>query len=156
MSKTSYAEKLKDPRWQKKRLEIFERDGWRCRNCQDTTTTLHIHHLRYIPGKEPWDYDERLLVTLCESCHELEKEARREYEYNLLDILKDQGFLADSIYAITSGFVGLRSQYPSDVTATIIEKTLRSDKLWGKVCKNYFEGIRQVKKPFLKTKGESE
>ena len=24
----SYSDKLKDPRWQRKRLEIFERDNW--------------------------------------------------------------------------------------------------------------------------------
>jgi len=27
----TYKEKLLDPRWQKKRLEVLERDGWACR-----------------------------------------------------------------------------------------------------------------------------
>lgn len=31
--KEEYAKKLMDPRWQKKRLEIFKRDGWKCQNC---------------------------------------------------------------------------------------------------------------------------
>jgi len=26
---SAYSEKLKDPRWQKKRLEVFQRDGFR-------------------------------------------------------------------------------------------------------------------------------
>ncbi len=26
----TYAEQLKDPRWQKRRLEILQRDEWRC------------------------------------------------------------------------------------------------------------------------------
>jgi 5-methylcytosine-specific restriction endonuclease McrA len=65
-----YADKLKDPRWQRKRLEIFERDNWTCRFCGDNTNTLHIHHLRYIPFTEPWDYPDNLLVTVCDSCHE--------------------------------------------------------------------------------------
>lgn len=30
MTDKTYAEKLKDPRWQKRRLEIFERDDWTC------------------------------------------------------------------------------------------------------------------------------
>ena len=30
-----YSEKLKDPRWQKKRLEILERDNFRCQYCGD-------------------------------------------------------------------------------------------------------------------------
>lgn len=43
--KKSYAEKLRDPRWQKKRLKIFERDGWACQDCRSTTNTLNLHHL---------------------------------------------------------------------------------------------------------------
>ncbi len=68
----SYAEKLKDPRWQKKRLQIMERDGWRCTECGDPNTTLHVHHLLYLPGREPWEYYDEFLITLCEDCHERE------------------------------------------------------------------------------------
>ena len=53
---TTYSEKLKDPRWQKKRLEIFERDNWACKKCGDTDTTLHLHHLEY-QNCDPWDCD---------------------------------------------------------------------------------------------------
>ena len=66
---SSYAEKLKDPRWQKKRLEIFERDGWECVRCGDATTELHVHHKRYDKWKNPWDYNNQDLETLCEFCH---------------------------------------------------------------------------------------
>ena len=45
-----YAEKLKDPRWQKKRLEILERDAWVCQKCFDTKSTLHVHHRIYNGG----------------------------------------------------------------------------------------------------------
>jgi predicted RNA-binding Zn-ribbon protein involved in translation (DUF1610 family) len=73
----TYAEKLKDPRWQKKRLEILERDQWTCRNCFDKTTTLHVHHLTYAKKAEPWDYPEDYLLTLCEKCHkDIENEAK--------------------------------------------------------------------------------
>lgn len=64
-----YADKLKDPRWQKKRLEIFNRDGFRCQLCDDDATTLAVHHKRYTSGKDPWDYENNLLITLCEKCH---------------------------------------------------------------------------------------
>lgn len=67
----TYAEKLKDPRWQKKRLEVFERDGWRCQTCDDDKTTLAVHHKKYVSGLEPWDYELRLLITLCERCHDM-------------------------------------------------------------------------------------
>ena len=138
----SYAEKLRDPRWQKKRLEILERDEWMCQRCQDSENTLHVHHLRYFVGKDPWDYDDRLLITLCESCHEAEKEMRKDYESDLLEILKDQGFMADDVYSLASGFMGLRSKYPPEVTASIIERTFRDDGLWEKVCNNYFEYLK--------------
>lgn len=67
--KSEYLEKLKDPRWQKKRLEIFERDKWTCRDCEAKDKTLHVHHIIYIPGKDPWDIPSGFLVTLCEDCH---------------------------------------------------------------------------------------
>lgn len=66
----TYSEKLKDPRWQKKRLEILKRDNWTCQNCQSTTKTLHVHHLKY--NGNPWEANNNDLQTLCEDCHEQE------------------------------------------------------------------------------------
>lgn len=63
----TYAEKLKDPRWQRKRLEVLNHSGWMCEICGDTTQTLHVHHLGYEPGKEPWEHEH--LVCLCEEHH---------------------------------------------------------------------------------------
>lgn len=65
----TYAEKLKDPRWQKKRLEILNRDNFTCTECGDDETELHIHHWLYEYGKDPYDYDESVLSTLCKWCH---------------------------------------------------------------------------------------
>lgn len=65
----TYSEKLRDPRWQKKRLEILTRDNWACQSCFNTRETLHVHHMIYPENTEPWDCDERLLITVCESCH---------------------------------------------------------------------------------------
>lgn len=65
----TYSDKLKDPRWQKKRLEVMERDGWKCLGCGDTKNTLNVHHLRYLEDKEPWEYDEEYYMTLCDVCH---------------------------------------------------------------------------------------
>lgn len=69
MAKT-YSEKLKDPRWQRKRLEIMQRDEFRCRLCADKDSTLHVHHLRYRRDAEPWEYANESLVTVCDGCHE--------------------------------------------------------------------------------------
>lgn len=67
--KKSYSELLKDPRWQKKRLEILTRDNFTCRLCKDDKTSLQVHHKGYIKGRDPWDYENEDLITLCEHCH---------------------------------------------------------------------------------------
>lgn len=70
MAKT-YSEKLLDPRWQKKRLEIFQRDNFICRRCNNHKETLHVHHLVYRRGANPWDYENEVLLTVCDPCHDL-------------------------------------------------------------------------------------
>ena len=64
----TYSEKLRDPRWQRKRLEIMERDEWRCKHCQSTDKTLTVHHYFYLGN--PWEVDNQFLATLCEDCHQ--------------------------------------------------------------------------------------
>lgn len=63
-----YSEKLKHPKWQKKRLEILNRDNFTCCLCGDNETELHIHHLKYI-GNNPCDTPNNYLETLCKHCH---------------------------------------------------------------------------------------
>lgn len=63
----TYSEKLKDPRWQKRRLEVFNRRGFACECCGSKDQTLHVHHLVY--SGEPWDAPFDNLESLCESCH---------------------------------------------------------------------------------------
>lgn len=90
----TYHEKLKDPRWQRKRLEVLNRDSFTCQNpeCRSTTKTLHIHHKRYFYGMEPWDYPNDLLITLCFDCHELE-ESCKGARFDLITMLCQQGFM---------------------------------------------------------------
>lgn len=68
--KKSYFEKMKDPKWQKKRLKILERDGFACVACGETEKTLHVHHKKYY-GKNPWSVSDDDLQTLCDTCHKL-------------------------------------------------------------------------------------
>lgn len=63
----TYAEKLKDPRWQRKRLEVLNRDKFTCQCCQATLIELHIHHKKY--SGEPWEAPSEDLITLCKHCH---------------------------------------------------------------------------------------
>lgn len=62
------ASKYKDPRWQRRRLEVMQRDGWKCTACQATNVPLHVHHMRY--ARQLWSGDPDDLQTLCERCHE--------------------------------------------------------------------------------------
>ncbi len=73
----TYAEKLKDPRWQKKRLEIFQRDNWQCQSTGVKNETLAVHHLRYFKDLNPWDYHEKYLLTLSEDEHKRLHKKRR-------------------------------------------------------------------------------
>jgi hypothetical protein len=65
----TYSEKLRSPLWQKKRLQILERDGWACKSCGTTTKNLQVHHIVYA-RRDPWDYPDDSYQTLCSSCHE--------------------------------------------------------------------------------------
>lgn len=63
----SYADKLRDPRWQKKRLEILQLSEFCCISCGDSESELHVHHLVYEKGKEPWE--SQYLIPVCKACH---------------------------------------------------------------------------------------
>ncbi|MGB4258342.1 MAG: hypothetical protein WBL15_11640 [Phycisphaerae bacterium] len=65
----TYAEKLRDPRWQRKRLEIMERAGFHCEACGSDQDALNVHHGYYERGLEPWEYPSETLHCLCERCH---------------------------------------------------------------------------------------
>lgn len=81
----SYAEKLRDPRWQRKRLEILSRSDFACEVCDSITDTLNVHHRRYRKGAEPWEYEPEELIAVCEKCH------RRRHD--LENALKDAIYL---------------------------------------------------------------
>jgi len=83
----NYNEKIKDPRWQKRRLEILKRDDWQCQICHEKERPLHVHHKMYLKETEPWDYENKFLITLCEDCH----------QYNTDNFFKYLKLLTESI-----------------------------------------------------------
>lgn len=95
MAKT-YARKLSNPKWQRKRLKILERDKWTCKKCGDTETELHVHHLEY--HKNPWDTPNKLLITLCAHCHKFIEQCKKgmadkEYDFNKIKIYKSDDWV---------------------------------------------------------------
>jgi len=67
---SAFWEKYKDPRWQRRRLEIMQNVGFCCEGCGSTSKTLNVHHKLYRKGHEPWEYNDLELMCLCEECHE--------------------------------------------------------------------------------------
>ena len=49
----------------------MNRDNWTCQICGTTKNSLTVHHFYYTPYKKAWEYDDDVLVTLCNSCHEV-------------------------------------------------------------------------------------
>jgi hypothetical protein len=82
---------LRDPRWQKKRLEVMQRDRFACQECDATDKTLNVHHCFYEYGNDPWEYPDQSLVTLCEECHEFEAEAK-SFQKDLIKCLCSLGW----------------------------------------------------------------
>lgn len=80
----SYSEKLRDPRWQRRRLEIMQRDDFACCECHATHKTLNVHHRFYLRGLSPWEYKPEWLQTLCEDCHDAREASIEKLHRSLL------------------------------------------------------------------------
>lgn len=79
---SSYGDQLKHPNWQRRRLEVLSLADFSCQNCGEKETTLHVHHKRYVKGRQVWEYEDHELEVLCEPCH-----ADRHYDIDLLQRL---------------------------------------------------------------------
>lgn len=75
---SQYQEKLLDPRWQRRRLEVLERAGFTCERCEAADKTLHVHHRYYHRGVDPWNYPDGALECLCKDCHALVERQREK------------------------------------------------------------------------------
>lgn len=109
------SELYKDPRWQKKRLEIFQRDKFTCQFCQSKIKTLTVHHLEYHGNAKPWDYKDKELITVCEDCHIQETKYRKIYETTLIKILKKYKFSVDDIKRICQLFLSMQKNKRFDI-----------------------------------------
>ena len=141
MGKT-YKEKLKDPRWQKKRLKILDRDEWVCQECYDSDSTLHVHHRYYSSGKDPWDYPDSALVTLCEACHEDEGWRRKQYENGLILALREK-FFCESVSELGIAFKCAELPHVPEVSMSVICDILEDKKYFDELTKKYFERLRE-------------
>jgi len=66
----AYKDDIKNGKWQKLRLQVMNRDSFKCQACF-TQDNLNVHHLYYEAGNKIWEYEPESLVTLCENCHNI-------------------------------------------------------------------------------------
>lgn len=103
--KKNYSEGYKSPQWQKRRLEILSRADFKCELCGCDNEQLHVHHKYYTEGKQVWEYDNKCLIALCESCHEEEHESINglyDYIYYLRRSFAKSGFTATDLLMLFS------------------------------------------------------
>ncbi len=125
----TYSEKLKDPRWQKKRLEILNRDEFTCRLCGDDKLTLHVHHICY--NGNPWEANSDRLITLCEACHEEETDLLKKSQVKCVTDLKDAGFMSMGFESLSKIFKDTdRGWTFYDPSFDIIKMAVDDDELW--------------------------
>jgi Zn finger protein HypA/HybF involved in hydrogenase expression len=83
---TKFTDQYKDSRWQKKRLEIMERDKFTCQSCgKSEDVTLNVHHAYYEKDRKVWEYPNHTLITWCEQCHATRHKLQK---YILQDVSK--------------------------------------------------------------------
>lgn len=97
---SDYSEKLKDPRWQKKRLDVFGRDRWCCQICGNNKITLNVHHLYYAKDKDPWEYPLSAFETLCEDCHTKDRDTMKCLGMTLRAFLNRKSFLLEQVESL--------------------------------------------------------
>lgn len=146
MEKKTYAEKLKSPLWQRKRLEIMQRDGFACRECEDSESTLHVHHLRYIKGNDPWEYDQEDLLTLCEKCHEKAHKIADSYEDTItdLELLFRTNFKNwFDLHSIKKGFQNLQIIGDKTSTLMMLQWAMSDEDTMYKIAQMFIENCKR-------------
>lgn len=95
----TYKEQIKHPKWQKRRLEIMQKDDFTCQICGDKDTMLNVHHLHYHKNRDIWDYEDWELMTLCEDCHSREH-STIEYILERIEYIKSRGITMFEVYSL--------------------------------------------------------
>lgn len=110
MTKKSYSEKLLDPRWQKKRLEVLDAAEFTCEICGDSESTLHVHHKQYLKNHEIWEYDADQLACLCKNCHSNHHEQEDLLKDAISRIPIDGPFDSEHVAFLIYGLLGIKKQ----------------------------------------------
>ena len=80
MVSEEYVEYLRSDTWQRLRSQRLKIDGYKCQRC-GRPFDLQVHHLFY-PDELGTEDPYRDLITLCDYCHEIIEQQKREYKGN--------------------------------------------------------------------------
>lgn len=69
-----------DPCWEAKRLEIMERDHFRCRQCGVMNITIDVRSGHFQRLDTTMEFPDSQLITLCSDCYSRERRYADEYE----------------------------------------------------------------------------
>lgn len=120
MGKLSYAEQLRHPNWQRKRLEVLERASFKCEKCFDGESTIHVHHKQYFKGRMAWEYDAKELSALCESCHQYEHLDVEQRAAIMARLALDGPLSAEDFIAYGAGAISSFHWMLDDVLAALL------------------------------------
>lgn len=145
---TTYSELLRDPRWQKKRLEILERDEFLCQECHDSVSTLHVHHCFYEKGTMPWDYPASSLLTLCEHCHAFESQVALGEKKLLSRALGEKGFLAADYNSLACAFDAMEMRHFKDDWVAAFSWAIETRETQDLIVRAYFRHLKRRQSAF--------
>lgn len=120
MAKLTFAEQIRHPNWQKRRLQIMENAQFSCERCGTNEVTLNVHHKRYVKGRMYWDYADNELQCLCEDCHQQEHTHRALLDRILTEADESHGAAITTAIGLLAGyFAGCVSIDPELAKAAI-------------------------------------
>lgn len=122
-----YADQLRDPRWQRKRLEIMERSDFACENCGEKTKTLAVHHRLYLRGRKAWEYESEFLECLCQECHSSKHDLQAELNAVLL-----MGADIEQVIGYAKGLYCMITNSKDEVAISSWEQAAGFIDAWGK------------------------
>jgi hypothetical protein len=143
-----YVQKLQDPRWQKMRLKVLERDEWTCQKCSETESTLHVHHRYYLKNAAPWEYPLDALQTLCEDCHADETEHRGAAEHHLLQSLRMHGLFHEDVFALADALNFSHCTRVPPVIISTLAWAMDDPDIMDKIVDAYFTQLKMAKDPW--------
>lgn len=105
---------------------------------------LHVHHIGY-DGNNPWDTSDKLLITLCSECHEIEERNLDEYKKTIFNDIRRNGFTSLTLTSMMNIFSDTdRGWSFNEPSLDIIKMVVDDDELWEKMSEIFWQRINKL------------